>query len=242
MKVQELFAGIWEDGGNYAKIVPILQKNGFNIVCLHDAVSSSAAGRNAPGGLSLPATNVHDGAIPNDAGTNQNIAALVFVAAFSEHDRDAISGLMGPNGFTLPSGRVKLIADAIKSWMDSRTEFATGGLAPWQTLRVKALIEARLGERLTTTDFAAAVCLSEGHFARAFRRSFGEPPHLYLLRRRIDRAKQLMRNTQQTLSEIALSCGLSDQAHLSRIFRRFEGETPNGWRRRSSPPLQENRI
>ena len=73
--------------------------------------------------------------------------------------------------------------------------------------------------------------MSGSHFTKAFRSSVGTPPHLYLMQRRVERAKRLMFETGESLSSIALSCGLADQAHLSRLFRRIEGQAPSAWRR-----------
>ncbi len=114
----------------------------------------------------------------------------------------------------------------------------TGGLAPWQIRRTQALMEARLEARLTTSELAAAVRLSKSHFATAFRQSFGEPPHLHLMKRRVERARHLMRTTDASLPEIALACGFSDQSHLSRLFRRLDGDTPSRWRRRARTALR----
>jgi AraC family transcriptional regulator len=107
-----------------------------------------------------------------------------------------------------------------------------GGLAPWQARRAEAMIEKRLGEKLSVGTLAEAVRLSPGHFRRAFRHTFGIAPHGYILRRRIHRAKELMQTTSDALADIALACGLADQSHFSTAFRRIEGETPNAWRRR----------
>ena len=109
---------------------------------------------------------------------------------------------------------------------------APGGLAPWQVARLARHIEAHLDEALPLHRLAAEVRLSRGHFARAFKRSFGRTPHAYLTERRIARAKAMMQRTATPLSAIALACGLSDQPHLSRLFRRLTGETPLAWRRR----------
>lgn len=107
-----------------------------------------------------------------------------------------------------------------------------GGLAPWQVRKVAAIVRATRDDRISVLDLANAVRLSPGHFRRAFGQSFGVAPKAYLLRSRVDRAKELMLETDDGLSVIALECGLADQAHLSRLFRRFEGEPPNAWRRR----------
>lgn len=115
---------------------------------------------------------------------------------------------------------------------DEGTQAAAGGLARWQVLRLARFIEAHLDEPVPLHRLAAEVRLSRGHFARAFKRSFGRTPHAYLTERRIARAKSMMLRTTTPLSAIALACGLSDQPHLSRLFRRQTGETPLAWRRR----------
>lgn len=106
-----------------------------------------------------------------------------------------------------------------------------GGLAPWQVLRIKALVEARLAGRISSAEMAAAARLSPSHFSRAFRISFGDAPKAYVNRRRIARSKTMMLDGGDSLAAIALACGLSDQAHFCRMFRRFEGMSPSVWRR-----------
>jgi len=109
------------------------------------------------------------------------------------------------------------------------------GLGPrllaWQIRRVKEHVEANLASSLRNRDLAALVKLSEFHFSVAFRNSVGETPHEFLIRRRMDRAQRLMLSTDLPLCEIAGECGLADQAHLSRLFRRVVGATPASWRR-----------
>jgi AraC family transcriptional regulator len=106
-----------------------------------------------------------------------------------------------------------------------------GGLAPWQVCKVLTHIEAHLGASITTAELANLVRLSPFHFCRAFRRSFNDSPHAYLMRRRVERAQGLMLTTTTPLAQIAVSCGLTDQAHFTRLFRRFAGESPRAWRR-----------
>jgi AraC family transcriptional regulator len=106
-----------------------------------------------------------------------------------------------------------------------------GGLARWQVCKVLAHIEAHLGARITTAELANLVRLSPFYFSRAFRRSFNDSPHAYLMRRRVERAQWLMLTTTTPLAEIAANCGLADQAHFTRLFRRFAGESPGTWRR-----------
>ena len=101
------------------------------------------------------------------------------------------------------------------------------------SLRLSLLLGLlRLSGRLLVSDLASAVRLSPSHFARAFKRTTGCSPHHYLLRRRIECAKERMRTTGEPLAQIALAYGFSDQAHFTRCFKRHEGETPTAWYRR----------
>lgn len=107
-----------------------------------------------------------------------------------------------------------------------------GGLAPWQVKRVMAHVETHMADTLRLDEVAALVKLSSSYFSAAFRRSFGVSPYAYIIGRRVDFAKQRMLEGNTPLCQIALECGLADQAHLSRIFRRVTGATPTAWRRR----------
>jgi AraC family transcriptional regulator len=117
-------------------------------------------------------------------------------------------------------------------------EPARGGLSPWQIRKVASHVEAHLDRTIRNEDLATIVRLNPSHFGRAFRNSFGEPPHEYVIRRRVERAQGLMLSTDASLGAIALDCGLADQSHLTRLFRRIVGESPRAWRRaRSAAPL-----
>ncbi|MFP5514699.1 MAG: helix-turn-helix transcriptional regulator [Alphaproteobacteria bacterium] len=111
-----------------------------------------------------------------------------------------------------------------------KTRLAKAGLAAWQMRRVTAHIDAHLASSIRNRDLAAAAKLSCGYFCQAFKDSFGCPPHAYIVRRRVERAKELLEATSTPLSQIALDCGFSDQSHFSRIFRRVAGEAPRLWR------------
>jgi AraC-like DNA-binding protein len=110
-------------------------------------------------------------------------------------------------------------------------ERCRGGLAPWQIRRVSTHIEAHLSETVQCEDLAHLARLSLSHFMRAFRDSFGCPPHTYLIRRRMELAQGLMLTTDMALGNIALECGLADQSHLSRLFQKYLGQSPAAWRR-----------
>ena len=105
------------------------------------------------------------------------------------------------------------------------------GLAPWQQKRVADNIEARLDARLTVADMAALVHLSPFHFARAFKQSFGMPPHRYHMMRRVEAAKALLNATTTPMMEIALRLGFSEASSLSAGFRRVTGVSPSAYRR-----------
>lgn len=106
-----------------------------------------------------------------------------------------------------------------------------GGLAAWQMQKVLAYVESHLDKTLSTEELAGVTRLSTGHFCRAFKASMGETPHGFIMRQRIRRAQILMVQSRETLSQIAIACGLTDQAHLTRLFRRTTGTTPMQWRR-----------
>jgi AraC-like DNA-binding protein len=108
-----------------------------------------------------------------------------------------------------------------------------GGLATWQAKRVAAYVKGRLSSRIRATELASLVSLSISHFSRAFRITFRETPLAYVTRHRVRRAQLLMLQTRQPLAQIALDCGMCDQAHLTRVFRKVIGMTPMTWRRQS---------
>ena len=111
-------------------------------------------------------------------------------------------------------------------------------LAPWQVRRVSAHIEANLDSTIRNSELAAIARLSVFHFTVAFRGSMGNSPQQYIIRRRMERAQGLMLTTDASLSDIAATCGLADQAHFTRLFRKFVGESPGAWRRaRANPPI-----
>lgn len=112
-----------------------------------------------------------------------------------------------------------------------RPVISKGGLASWQERKVRDYIDGNLDSTILVEDLADLVSLSAAHFCRAFKKSFCATPHAYIVQRRVMRAQELMRGTSSPLSQIALDCGFADQTHLSKLFRRLTGRTPNAWRR-----------
>lgn len=106
-----------------------------------------------------------------------------------------------------------------------------GGLAPWQIKRIERYIAKELGTGITLTDLADEVRLSPSYFCKAFKKSFGTSPLAHVQIKRIERAKDLMLTSNASLADIAFDCGLCDQAHFSRIFRKTTGLSPSQWRK-----------
>jgi AraC family transcriptional regulator len=109
--------------------------------------------------------------------------------------------------------------------------FRTGGLTGWQMARVRFFIDQNLHRTIQARDLSAVARRSTAHFSRSFKQAFGEPPHAYIVRRRLEEACRLMLTSSASLSEIALSVGFSDQAHLCKHFRQAIGQSPSRWRR-----------
>jgi AraC family transcriptional regulator len=106
----------------------------------------------------------------------------------------------------------------------------SNGLSRKRLHRVRDYIEAHLGDRVTLTDLAGVACLSSYHFSRSFKLALGIGPHRYVTQRRLERAKTLMRRTNQPLAWVAQETGFADQSHLTSVFRRETGMTPGQFR------------
>jgi AraC family transcriptional regulator len=92
-------------------------------------------------------------------------------------------------------------------------------------------INAHLGENVSLSDIATQLNMSQYHFSRLFKQSTGMPPHTYLIDRRVDRSKQLLRGTELTILEISNECGFANPSHFARCFRQQMGITPMQFRR-----------
>jgi AraC-like DNA-binding protein len=109
-------------------------------------------------------------------------------------------------------------------------------------LRARDLADARYADPLTVADLAREAGLSPAHFSREFRRAFGEPPHRYLLTRRLERAAALLRNTDHSVADVCMAVGLSSVGSFTTTFRRIYGLTPQGYRDSFPPALRHMRI
>jgi AraC-like DNA-binding protein len=109
-------------------------------------------------------------------------------------------------------------------------------------LRAKDLADGRYFEPLSVADLARAAGLSPGHFSREFRRAFGEPPHEYLLTRRLERAAALLRDTDRPVTEICFAVGLSSLGSFTTSFRRVFGKPPLAYRAGFPPAERHIRV
>ncbi|MFL9449589.1 helix-turn-helix domain-containing protein [Tolypothrix bouteillei VB521301_2] len=92
-------------------------------------------------------------------------------------------------------------------------------------------INENLGEDLSLKKIAAELNMSQYYFCRLFKQSTGMAPHQYLIQQRVERAKQLLKHTKQTVTDVAIECGFANQSHLAKHFRQYTGVTPKGFRK-----------
>ena len=109
-------------------------------------------------------------------------------------------------------------------------------------LRARDLADARYADALTVDDLAASAGLSRAHFSREFRRAFGEPPHAYLLTRRLERAAALLRNTDRSVADVCFSVGLQSVGSFTTSFTRTYGMSPTAYRAAFPPAAHHARV
>ena len=114
------------------------------------------------------------------------------------------------------------------SWPTPATR---GGLASWQRRAVTAYIEEHLDEQIALVTLARLARLSQHHFCRAFKRSFGIPPHGYHLQRRMERAKVLLSDRANSITDVALTLGYAFNSSFTLAFRKITGQTPSEFRK-----------
>ncbi|MCM1981615.1 helix-turn-helix domain-containing protein [Lyngbya confervoides] len=104
-----------------------------------------------------------------------------------------------------------------------------GGLSPQDLKRVTDYINDQIHQELRLEKLAAIAQLSPYHFCRCFKQSTGLTPHQYVIRQRVDRAKELIKTGKLSLAEVAVACGFTHQSHLNRHFKRLTGVTPKNF-------------
>jgi AraC-like DNA-binding protein len=106
-----------------------------------------------------------------------------------------------------------------------------GGLAGWQRKRVSEYIEENLSQNVSLAELSALARLSRWHFARAFKQTFGVPPHRYHAGRRVERAKLLLADRNRTITEVAFLLGFQESSSFTSMFHKVTGQTPRLYRR-----------
>ena len=108
--------------------------------------------------------------------------------------------------------------------------------------RAKDLADRRYADPIRVADMASAAGLSQAHFSREFRKAFGETPHAYLLTRRLERAANLLRSTDRTVTQICFMVGLSSVGSFTTTFTRLFGMSPTAYRTTHPPASHLARI
>ncbi|MDG4792632.1 AraC family transcriptional regulator [Micromonospora sp. WMMD1082] len=103
-------------------------------------------------------------------------------------------------------------------------------------LRARDAMDRAYAEPLDIRTLAKIAHVSEAHFIRTFRATFGETPHRYLQRRRVERAMDLLLHTEQDVTEVCYAVGFASLGTFSRTFRQIVGESPTDYRKRRPPP------
>ena len=124
-----------------------------------------------------------------------------------------------------------LVGTLVPSVPATRKKRAVTALPKWRLMQVLRYIETNIGEPITLANLAGTAGLSRMYFAKQFRTTTGIRPHDFVLRKRIERAQQLLAATSVPLVDIALSVGFQTQAHFTTVFKKVVGSTPYQWRR-----------
>jgi AraC family transcriptional regulator len=163
--------------------------------------------------------------VPRLAFHDERIWQLGAILSSQCAEPDAYSQLYGD------SLTVALVIDLLRMGKAKPHDRRQGGLARWQLRRVTEYMRAQLSSSVHLSELAEMTGLSQSQFGRAFKVSTGLPPHRWLLRERVAKAQELLREGKMSLAEIALATGFTEQSHLSRIFRQVVGAPPGAWQR-----------
>jgi AraC family transcriptional regulator len=105
-----------------------------------------------------------------------------------------------------------------------------GGLGSGRLRRINEFVYAKMEDDLTLCEMAQSVELSTAHFSRMFRKSTGQTPHQFLLRQRVERAKEMLRSADARVMDVAVACGFKTQQHFAQVFRHVCGASPTEYR------------
>ena len=136
------------------------------------------------------------------------------------------------NGLYLDSLANVLAVQLLRHYGTAPAQLPTydGGLPTYQLNQVLDYIDAGLAEEIRLSNLAELLGMSPFHFGRMFKQSMGISPHQYVIQQRIERAKHLLKHSDQAIIDIALECGFTSHSHLSKQFRKVTGMTPGNFR------------
>jgi AraC family transcriptional regulator len=147
--------------------------------------------------------------------------------------RQAVDASGGANRLYVEALGVVLIHELVRlnSGNPHAETAVRGGLAAWQQRIVTTYIEEHLSEQIPIATLARLARLSTFHFCRAFKQSFGVPPHRYHTCRRVERAKAMLAERTHSVTEIGLTVGFSETSSFTAVFRKITGQTPSRYHR-----------
>jgi AraC family transcriptional regulator len=157
-------------------------------------------------------------------------------ATEAAHDRhsaicaDALRLAILTRQFSRKGGRGRSDIAPAAGAAEDRTGRNMRSLQKWRLKRVVQYVDDHLAAKITLQDLATVAGLSRMHFAAQFRAAIGMRPHEFLLKRRIERAEELLKQADVSLVDVALTVGFQTQAHFTTVFKRFAGDTPYQWR------------
>lgn len=155
-----------------------------------------------------------------------------------------VRGRRPPLGGYMESLAAVLAAHVVLNYATAKGAIAApcGGLAPHKLRCVRKHVREHLGEMIRVDQLAEAVHLSPFHFARMFKRSTGQSPHLYVLLQRIERARELLAGTDMALIDVAAEVGFRTQGHFTSVFHRYAGRTPRTFRLQAREMAAEAQV
>ncbi|MFM7331206.1 MAG: helix-turn-helix domain-containing protein [Brachymonas sp.] len=137
----------------------------------------------------------------------------------------------GISGAKFADGMLTVIATQLLRLFGAANVAPKGGITGRQLRLVMDFVDTHLEREIAVAQLAGVINLSEAHFSRAFKQTAGLSPHKFITERRLERSKRLLADTQDSIIQIALACGFSDQAHFARSFSQAYGTSPSALRK-----------
>lgn len=171
---------------------------------------------------------------------NEHSLPIIILSSHSDSDTVKEARNLRVNGYVIKPFTEDIIFAAVETAfgnfldehasLDTDTNKAKGGLAPYKMRAIETFIENNFTKDLTLDELSEQIDMSRFHFAAMFKQSFGEPPHRYIMLRRMSAAKELLVRTQLPIIEVAAEVGYENQGHFATIFKRETGKSPSRYR------------